>query len=163
MNDTLAMGIRLLLNQGDGTFVAGDVVPTDPEPLTVEIGDLDGDGSHDIIDGNRTESGVQDAMTTIMNDQCAPFFTQRVTADDGGLYWPTTLPYLGVRGGFTTAGDIGEFAVDQQFVATDHRLIDPELPGAATGFWYLIRPDCTGASWTSAGPVEVLGRDTGLP
>ena len=56
-----------------------------------------------------------------------------------------------------------ELAVDRQFTATGSRLDDPDLPFAGEGFWYLVRPACTGASWTSNGPKEATGRDAVLP
>ena len=84
-------------------------------------------------------------------------------ADLDGFYWASAVPYLGVRGSFTVATDVSELAVDRQFTATGVRLDDPDLPFAGEGFWYLVRPACTGASWTSNGSMEVSGRDAVLP
>ncbi len=155
--------IRLLLNQGDGTFVAGDAIATDPGPLAVAVGDIDGTGSDDILSGNRTEVRTADSITVSLNDQCAPLFSQLVLADHDGIFWASALPFLGVRGSFTAVTGVSEFDVDRQFTATGSRLDDPDLPVAGEGFWYLVRPTCTGASWTSNGPTEVTGRDALLP
>ena len=80
-----------------------------------------------------------------------------------GYSWPTSFPYRAARGVFFAADDIGAFAVDLQFSADANVLHDSETPDADSGFWYLVRPDCVGASWTSGGGYEVAGRDSVLP
>jgi hypothetical protein len=59
--------------------------------------------------------------------------------------------------------DVGAFAVDFQFSGDANVLHDADSPVAGSGFWYLVRPDCVGASWTSTGPSELSGRDFALP
>ena len=104
--------VHLLLNRGDGTFAPGDIVATDLKPIVIGVADIDGNGSDDIVSANLTELTTPGSVTTLLNEQCAPLFTQRVLADSDGFSWATTLPYVGVRGEFSTAAYISEFAVE---------------------------------------------------
>jgi len=99
------------------------------------------------------------------NQQCAPLLDQTVMADASGVdyFWSTSLPYVAVRGDFVTSEDVAAFVVDLQFSGDANVLNDADSPVAGSGFWYLVRPDCVGASWTSAGPAELPGRDLALP
>jgi large repetitive protein len=45
--------ISLFVNDGDGTFLAGDSIPAGGNPLVLATGDLDGDGLADVMPGNR--------------------------------------------------------------------------------------------------------------
>ncbi len=156
--------VRLLRGLGDGTFEETEVLPTDPDPIVVAVGDVDGDGSHDVVSGNLVTGSV-DRIVLTPNGQCAPLLDQTVRAAASGAHysWSTSLPYVAVRGLFAAAKDVGEFAVDRQFFGDANVLHDADSPVAGFGFWYLVRPDCVGASWTSAGPSELPGRDLGLP
>jgi len=156
--------VRLLRGLGDGTFEAFETLPSDPDPMVVAAGDVNGDGSHDVVNGTWIFS-APDSVVVTTNDICAPLLDQTVTADASrsDYFWATSLPYLAVRGTFVTAEDVSAFAVDRQFSANSNVLHDAELPLAGSGFWYLVRPDCVGASWTAAGPAELPGRDSALP
>jgi len=155
--------VRLLHGVGDGTFTASEILPTDPDPFVVAAGDVNGDGSHDVISG--TVFGSPNTVVVTTNGTCAPLLDQTVMADASGsdFFWSTSLPYLAVRGEFVTAEDVGEFVVDLQFSGDANVLHDADSPVAGSGFWYLVRPDCVGASWTSAGVSELNGRDLVLP
>ena len=155
--------VRLLLNQGNGTFVPGDTIATEIDPVDVYVGDIDGNGSDDLLSANLTMVATQGSVTTIPNNQCSPWFSQRVLGDDNGFSWSTELTYLGVRGSFTAATEISGFAFDRQFAATGTQLDDSESPLPGEGFWYLVRPECVSTSWTSGGLTEVVGRDALLP
>jgi hypothetical protein len=156
--------VRLLHGLGDGTFTESEILPTDPDPIVVAAGDVNGDGSHDVISGNWV-FGSPDTVVVTTNGTCAPLLDQTLKADASGVdfFWSTSLPYLAMRGAFVTAEDVGGFAVDLQFSGDANVLHDAESPVAGSGFWYLVRPDCIGASWTSAGPAELPGRDLALP
>jgi hypothetical protein len=153
--------VRLLHGVGDGTFTASEILPTDPEPTVVAAGDVKGDGSHDVISWNI----FSDTIVVTTNEQCALLLEQTVRADASGFdyFWSTSLPYLAVRGDFVASEDVGEFVVDLQFSGDANVLHDADSPVAGSGFWYLVRPDCDGASWTSAGASELDGRDLALP
>ena len=156
--------VRLLHGLGDGHFVPSGILPTDPEPIVVAAGDVNGDGSHDLVSGHM-RTGAPDTIVVTTNGQCAPLLDQPMRADSSGVdfSWSTSLPYLAVRGTFVTAKDVGEFAVDRQFLGDAKLLHDADSSMVGTGFWYLIRPDCDGASWVSAGASELPGRDLALP
>ncbi|MCL5745876.1 MAG: VCBS repeat-containing protein, partial [Acidobacteria bacterium] len=47
-----ADGIAILLGNGDGTFAKGAGIPDDSSPMSMAVGDLDGDGFPDIVAGD---------------------------------------------------------------------------------------------------------------
>jgi hypothetical protein len=131
-------------------------------------GDLDGDGLPNFDDVDADGDGADDALDTcppVANPAQEPApFGQVVTAANAYRFeWPVAITYVAARGGFTAAADIGSFAVDAIDASLGRDLAVPELPEAGTGFWYLLRPDCDAASWTSEGPGELAGRDAALP
>ena len=155
--------LRLLSGAGDGAFAESAQLPAEPEPFVVAVGDVDGDGSHDVIGGSSVFDSA-DRIVVLANEACAPLFDATILArPDGGFSWPTSLPYLAARGSFESGADFASFTVDLQLQADANLLQDGDLPPADSGFWYLLRPDCDGSSWTSAGANEQPGRDSALP
>lgn len=60
--------VRLLRGLGNGTFEAAEILPTDPGPVVCAVGDVNGDGSHDVISGNSPSSpGPPDTIVLFLN------------------------------------------------------------------------------------------------
>jgi hypothetical protein len=77
--------------------------------------------------------------------------------------WGVTVPTRIVRGPFVNVGDIGNFNIDADVTGITDNVIDSTMPLVGQGLWYLMRPDCASASWSTGSPSEVPGRDTSLP
>ena len=124
-------------------------------------------------DGDRLRGDADGDLVGDACDRCSPsdpgraplLFGQTVLAlgSKTELTWPTPLPYFWVRGDFTSAGQIGSYGYAAAGQGAGTALVDPAFPAAASGFWYLLRPDCPQGNWGSGGPAEQPGRDAALP
>jgi hypothetical protein len=131
-------------------------------------GDVDGDGVPNFLDTDADGDGTDDAL-----DNCplvanpgqgaAPFGQTVKAANEGRFEWPVAIPFIAVRGSFTTSADIGTLTVDDTHTGFGRDLPIPESPSPGIGFWYLQRPDCVAGSWISGGSGEAPGRDSALP
>ena len=74
--------------------------------------------------------------------------------------WPVAADVMYARGGLSGIGAYAFDLVDTLTLATS--LTDLETPPLASGFWYLVRPDCPMGSWQSTVGVEPE-RDEALP
>jgi len=131
-------------------------------------GDVDGDGVPNFLDTDADGDGTDDALDNcplVANPgQGAAPFGQTVKAANGGRFeWPVAIPFIAVRGNFTTSADIGTFTVDDTYSGFGRDLPMHESPSTGSGFWYLNRPDCAAGSWISGGSGEPPGRDSVLP
>ena len=130
--------------------------------------DIDGDGLANFEDLDSDGDGEVDAV-----DNCplvanslqspAPFGQLIDAANPARFEWPVAVPFIAVRGSFSESSDISMFVVDDTDTGFGRDLPAPELPPADTGFWYLLRPDCSAGSWVSGGAAEFPGRDAVLP
>lgn len=145
-------------------------------------GDHDGDGKAEVIFRETSTSGTifeidpayavdQDADGTVDGIDTCPqianpeqntaVFDRTVVATSTAKFgWDPAADVLWVRGDL---GGVGGYAVDSGgALANADTLTDGTLPGAGTGFYYLLRPDCAVGSWQTAAGSEP-GRDAVLP
>ncbi|NNF66110.1 MAG: VCBS repeat-containing protein [Gammaproteobacteria bacterium] len=60
--------VGLLHGVGDGTFEAAEILPTDPRPVVVAVGDVNGDGSHDVVSASSPFSSASpDTIVLFVN------------------------------------------------------------------------------------------------
>ncbi|MBT8444633.1 MAG: VCBS repeat-containing protein [Gammaproteobacteria bacterium] len=60
--------VRLLRGLGDGTFEASEILATNPDPMVVAVGDMNGDGSDDVIGASSSfDSGTPDTVVLFAN------------------------------------------------------------------------------------------------
>ncbi len=90
----LAWGVSILTNKGDGSFGTPRVLPAGANPLSVALGDLDGDGVADIVTAN---GGAEAPVALFSRDdfaapvslgggaQMVPVFVTLSDVDDDGL------------------------------------------------------------------------------
>jgi len=117
--------------------------------------DADGDGTNDAFDNC--------PLVANPGQGAAPFGQIVKAASAGRFEWPVEIPFIAVRGSFTTSMEIGSITVDDTNTGFGRDLSMPETPATGSGFWHLQRPDCAAGSWISGSSGEAPGRDSALP
>jgi hypothetical protein len=173
LSDTGQVVSKVLFVGGRDAIVISPPGPVDSDadgiPDHLEGGgDLDGDGVPNYLDTDSDNDGTDDGTDTcplVANPgQGAAPFGQTIQAVNAGRFeWGVAIPFVVVRGSFTTSSDIGTFTVDDTRTGFGRDLPMPESPSAGSGYWYLARPDCAAGSWISGGSGELPGRDSSLP
>jgi hypothetical protein len=154
----------IVISPADPTDFDGDGIPNYVEGAN----DIDGDGLLNFEDLDADGDGIDDEFDNcplVSNPgQGLAQFGQTVRAANAErLAWPVALAFLAVRGEFILSSDISTFSVDASTQRFGSDLSIPERPDPGHGFWYLLRPDCASASWSTGVASEFPGRDTVLP
>jgi hypothetical protein len=172
LSDTGQVVTKVLWTSGKDAIVICPVDPVDSDsdgiPDHLEGGgDVDDDEVPNFLDTDADGDGIDDAL-----DNCplvanpgqgaAPFGQIVKAANRGRFEWPVAIPFIAVRGSFTTSANIGTLTVNDTYTGFARDLPMPESPPTGSGFWYLQRPDCAAGSWVSGGVGEP-GRDPALP
>jgi hypothetical protein len=97
--------LRVLFNQGDGTFVSGDPVPAGDATTSVALGDIDGDGDLDAVAG----SGLMYGYVTVLFNDGTGSFTAGGTFPTNGSTWDVALGDLDGDGDLDLAAANNEF------------------------------------------------------
>lgn len=94
----------------------------------------------------------------------------RASASGESWEWQEPISFEFVLGSFSSGSDIGSFAVDAGGNGNGNSIAAPELPASGAAYWYLLRPACAEASWSSGGSGECPAsacpggtRDSALP
>ncbi len=137
--------------------------------------DTDTDGVVDVIDNcpAQANSGQQDADGDQVGDVCdtcadtpnpaqgPAALGQTLLATNAQAFdWATPVDVLYARGPLSAVGTYTTDVV--QALPHASALSDAAQPGAGSGFFYLVRPDCPAGSWQSTVGAEP-GRDLVLP
>ena len=118
--------------------------------------DTDNDGLCDPIDPCPTSPNPGGGNVSV-------FGQKMIAPNDNNLVWPVAVPHVWVRGTFTFSFDFYPYPAGPPVIAAGNSIFDPNIPPPnpdnrmGNGFWYLVRPDCPRASWTSQGPRECDG------
>ncbi len=159
---------EILFHEADDTTGIFEIDPLDAV-------DTDADGLVDAIDNcpAQANSGQQDADGDEVGDACdncvdmpnptqAPAVLGRTLQATSAqkFEWDTPIDVLYARGPLSA---VGVYTTDVvQALPHASELSDAAQPGAGSGFYYLVRPDCPAGSWQSTVDAEPE-RDLVLP
>jgi hypothetical protein len=137
--------------------------------------DADGDGRVDVVDNcpSTTNPGQEDADGDAVGDACdncmygpnpeqgpAVFGQEILAASPEQFVWAEPADAVYVRGGLA---QVDTYAFDWlEALSLAHGFTDASMPGGGSGFYYLVKPDCSVGSWQSSLGAEP-GRDEVLP
>jgi hypothetical protein len=162
---------EIIFNQGGYTESFTGVWEIDP----AYAADPDHDGRVTVIDNcpSQYNPDQADADGDAVGDVCdncvhgpnpaqgfAPLGQAIVATDTDTFSWVLAADVVYVRGDLAAVASYGVDTMQTLPLATS--LTDASIPGSGSGFYYLLRPDCSVGSWQTEIGAEP-GRDVTLP
>jgi cysteine-rich repeat protein len=114
------------------------------------------------VDGDGTPNGADNCPLTYNPGNGTALFDQVLRAKNHETFvWTTPENVVWVCGPLVRLSAYS--TMETVSAALTSSISAEETPSPGQGMYWLVRPDCPGASWSSGGPGEVPGRDGALP